>query len=322
MGSAPGELQRQYYALLNWLFLAPALPLLRIQAIGHGHHGYLYPMTAIVYGKSNAGKTDFLKTVLRLMTGLDVLVPGGDFTKTAYAAWAKRAQALPMVVDDIQRDRFQRHAVELIKSTDYFDTLPAPCLVFSANADIDGLATEVTKRAYVVPIAASIPVSAAAKDRYTRQIQQQVGTALYRAYLGRVLPDLADLAPQWDNPEPPDPYQTASSVLLEVLSEALGTTPPWARVLRLDDYLAAPDGHIRETLINLWQTRPQMFRIDRAAHQLVLEASSQTELGRWRKTLPSYLVIQQAQLSLILHLEETERFLGMRLNPRRWWQRR
>ncbi|AUW92653.1 hypothetical protein BXT84_00700 [Sulfobacillus thermotolerans] len=61
IGADPGALQRQYYALLNWLLLAPILPLLRVQALAHGHHGYLYPMVAIVYGKSNAGKTDFLK---------------------------------------------------------------------------------------------------------------------------------------------------------------------------------------------------------------------------------------------------------------------
>ncbi len=66
-----------------------------------------------------------------------------------------------------------------------------------------------------------------------------------------------------------------------------------------------------------------MFHVTRADHQLVLEASSSIELAHWRKNLPAYLVIQQAQLALILHLEETERFLGRRLTSRRWpWGRR
>ena len=313
IGSDPGVLQRQYYALLNWLLFAPILPLLRVQALAQGHHGYLYPMTAIVYGKSNAGKTDFLKTVSRLMFGMDVLVPALEFSKSKYRGWAERAQAFPLIVDDIQNRRFHDHAIELIKSTDYFRVLPAPCLVFSANTDIEGLPSEVTKRAYVVPITASIPVAAAAKDRFTALVQSGLSTALYRAYCAQVLPAARTLAAAWDQPEPPDPYQMASTVLYKPIGEALdGHLPPWCQIMTLDTYLTSHDETIRDTLHRLWKTRPDLFVIRRAANHLILTASQPAELKTWKTNIPDYLIVQQAGLSLILHLAETETFLGLR----------
>ncbi|AUW92685.1 hypothetical protein BXT84_00870 [Sulfobacillus thermotolerans] len=257
------------------------------------------------------------------MFGMDVLVPALEFSKSKYRGWAAQAHAFPLIVDDIQNRRFHDHAIELIKSSDYFRTFPAPCMVFSANTDIEGLPSEVTKRAYVVPITASIPVAAAAKDRFTAQVQQHVGTALYRAYCARVLPAVRRLANAWDNPEPPDPYQVASTVLYDLVGHALDGNPPsWCHTVTLDTYLTSHDVKIRDTLHRLWKTRPDLFVIRRPDNHVVLTASNPSEIKTWKTNIPDYLIVQQAGLSLILHLRETEAFLGLRLNRpflSRWW---
>jgi hypothetical protein len=55
-GDAPG-LQRSYWALVCWLYAAPFAPALRTAALRHDGSSLAYPVHAVLYGRSDGGKT-------------------------------------------------------------------------------------------------------------------------------------------------------------------------------------------------------------------------------------------------------------------------
>src|SRR5260370_26130599 len=95
-----------------------------------------------------------------------------------------------------------------------------------------------TKRSAPGHIAAASPEKRAVTERMARRAQREIGTALYRAYLQRLIPDVRAMRADIDAEAEqfPDLLARSSEILHDVLAAALGEAPNWARPLSFADY--------------------------------------------------------------------------------------
>ena len=98
-GDAEG-LRRSYWALTCWLYAAPFAPTLRSAALRHDGSPLTYHVHAVLYGRSDGGKTMFSRVISRSMFGLEQMVRGKDFTTRGPSAsatvWARSRSSSTM----------------------------------------------------------------------------------------------------------------------------------------------------------------------------------------------------------------------------------
>ena len=68
-----------------------------------------------VYGQSKAGKTSFLKTLLKLMIGQKPKASAPDYTRSSIESLKRTVKGAPIIVNDLTDTRFNQHAIETIK---------------------------------------------------------------------------------------------------------------------------------------------------------------------------------------------------------------
>ena len=220
-GDAEG-LQRSYWALACWLYAAPFAPALRTAALRHDGSPLAYPVHAVLYGRSDGGKTMFSRVISRSMFGLEQMVRGKDFTTQRALGLRERLGAIPLIVDDVNRDRFTQYVPDLVKFDHESGEGYAPILI-STNRDVTAVTPDLRKRMVVCHIDGARPRGM--PEAPARAALSGVGTALYRTYLDRLVPRLAELieALARDPHHPPDLLAVSSETLSGLLAEALGT---------------------------------------------------------------------------------------------------
>jgi len=74
--------QKDYFLFLCWFYFSPLICDLRNQAIVEQGYIFDFPLFAVLYGKSNCGKTRLIETVMKSMFGYFSFVEKGYFTRT------------------------------------------------------------------------------------------------------------------------------------------------------------------------------------------------------------------------------------------------
>jgi hypothetical protein len=154
-GDAPG-LQRSYWALVCWLYAAPFAPALRTAAVRHDGSPLAYPVHAVLYGRSDGGKTMFSRVISRSMFGLEQMVRGKDFTTQRALGLRERLGAIPLIVDDVNRDRFTQYVPDLVKFDHESGEGYSPILI-STNRDVTAVTPDLRKRMVVCHIDGARP---------------------------------------------------------------------------------------------------------------------------------------------------------------------
>ena len=109
-GDVPA-LQRDYFILMSWLYFSPFFCELRSLALLQDSDVIRYPSFAIVFGKSNCGKTSLVETLSTSMFGFAPTVDKGGFTRAQLRSLQYAYKRLPVVFDDIGRTVFRNHGV-------------------------------------------------------------------------------------------------------------------------------------------------------------------------------------------------------------------
>ena len=112
-------MQRRYFEFANWFFCSPFMGYMRNMATHYNHNLLPYPVFGLVYGKSKAGKTSFLETLLKMMIGQKTKLSAPDFTRSTIEALKEKVKGAPIIVDDLTNTRFNQHAIETIKNDDF-----------------------------------------------------------------------------------------------------------------------------------------------------------------------------------------------------------
>jgi hypothetical protein len=308
-GDAPG-LQQGYWALMCWLYAAPFAPALRTAALRHDGSPLAYPVHAVLYGRSDGGKTMFSRVVSRSMFGLEQMVRGKDFTTQRALGLRERLGAIPLIVDDVNRDRFTQYVPDLVK-LDHESGLGYAPILISTNRDVTAVTPDLRKRMVVCHIDGARPRGIS--EAPARAALSGMGTALYRAYLDRLVPRLAELAEAIarDPHHPPDFLRASSQTLAGLLEEALGAAPAWARPVAQEEIERLKDKPLLDLLDDILAQNSERVRINRASGDLVVDfGGDHHQAARFEKLVPAQALKGRFADAVKLDLDALERDFG------------
>jgi hypothetical protein len=90
-GNAAGAIE-VYWAFLVWLYAAPAAPHLRQAAVPAGIDPWVYPVYAVLFGRSSGGKTLFTKIAARSMFGFEKMASSPPIARSDCASVSGRSR--------------------------------------------------------------------------------------------------------------------------------------------------------------------------------------------------------------------------------------
>jgi hypothetical protein len=317
------ELVQDYNAFMTWLFAAPFICLARRAALQNDLNLLRYPACGVLYGKSNAGKTDLTRVLLRAMFGQEWWLDVKDFNSTNFYAAAERGGSFPIVVDDISTDKFRDPAKPLIKRDRQNGLFPV--LVLSTNQDVRAVEPDVLKRAVVVHADASTPIAMSSANNFVARVNRKLGTALYRRILGRMLASWPKFMNEFhEQAITEDPAERgsadliglSSSTLRAVLGEAIGSIPDWCEPVDVRTLISMNGRKIKDRMRTHWEYQRRSFEVARNTNRLIWTISDVRDRNDFRKDLPGHVFCDVTQDKLILWLDKAEEYFGIDFSRR------
>ena len=318
-------MQNRYFEFANWFFTSPFLAQIRNMAVLYNQNLLPYPVFGLLYGQSKAGKTTFLETLLKMMIGQKTKIAAPEFTRVNIENLKRTVKGAPIIVDDLMQTRFQSYAVETIKNDDFgvSERLQHyPAVVISANEDVKAVAPEVTRRTVICRVQAGLKNTELMKNSIVKRVQRNIGTALYREYLRRMLekiPDMLNELKSDEDAEAPDILAVSSQILCTIIREHhKGEIPPFVRELTLEDYFSekVTGSHAIKAISSAWKINNKAFTVDKKSGQLRYNAGQTWEADRIIKELPEDLEAHKSREWIIMDLDKAREFFGINFKKR------
>lgn len=319
----PLLMQRDYFAFLSWLYISPFMSDLLAEGLRADHSPHKYPLYAVLMGKSSSGKTTAAHVFLRSMIGPNLIDrPGQDLGKRNLRGLQAESGRLPVYFNDVEREKLKSIASDLKNTAEMHDGegLLTP-IVISLNGNELGLEDELRKRLHLIQTSHALDPTRLAQEQRDElharasRTSKRIGTALYSAYLFRLLPILDDaelLAPVLS-----DPLKLSSSLLVETLA-ACGHQPAWAREVSVHRDEERVMQQTRSTLLNLWNLPNHGWVIKHDRVFIPLREDMRVGAAFTRTIPDSLLLPGSTNGNLIVQREGLERLMGMRFK-KGWW---
>ena len=315
----PRGMQLRYYEFANWFFCSPFMAIMRDTAIRFDQQKLPYPVFGLLYGQSKAGKTSFLETLLKMMIGQKPKISAPEFTRSSIDDLRFRVRGAPIIVDDLTNARFNQHAVETIKNdefgyTDHLTNYSA--VVISANEDVKAVSQEVIRRTVICRVEAGLTNTEVMQSNIVRKVQSKIGTAFYREYLYRMIPEVESLLDSMkddDSDCAPDILQKSSEILFAIISENVSTVPDYIRKLSLIDYFGenVTGKNAKKIIQRAWRTSKQEFVINEKANELRYNMGNPFDADRLLKELPETLEGRKSRDWVVMNLSEARHFFEL-----------
>ena len=324
-------LQRDYFILAAWLYFSPFMCDLRSLALLRDSDAIRYPSFAIVFGKSNCGKTSLVDTLMTSMVGLAHTVDKRSFTTAQLRGLQQGYKRFPVVFDDIGRRAFNNYGKDMIKEELQPAVAEYPGFILSMNAEPQSFPDEVVKRSMMIYTTTALPAhDEGLRQRLQGRIQEMrrdLTGHLYRRYLANVMDSLDE------ERLPEDWLALSSGVLSTILSEATaGAVPGWCQPVTWLGYAEKRYDRVKARLINLLRDSTQAKSEGETPNGWMIDGNRvivwepRDLFGRrgfdW-EDVPSTLIDEDASGGnrTVLHLNGLETFLGQGLRRRRrWWK--
>jgi hypothetical protein len=328
-GNVP-RLQRDYFTLMAWLYFSPFMCDMRSLALLRDSDVIRFPSFAIIFGKSNCGKTCLIDTLMTSMFGFVPSIEKQSFTATQLRGLQQAYRRLPVVFDDIGRRAFMTHGRDIIKDEMQPPVHEYPGFVLSMNAEPQSFPDEVVKRSLMIYTTTALPPhNEELRQRLQGKIQEMrhgLTGHLYRRYLVEVLNRI-------DNERLPDDWLALSSgVLSRIISDATDSRPPgWCQPLTWLGYAEKRYDRVKARLDNLLRPGayarkegevPNGWKIE---GKKIIVWEQRDAFGRpgfeW-DDVPSTLIDEESsgRGRTVLQKASTEQFLGHGLHGlRNWW---
>ena len=317
---------KSYWTFLCWLYAAPVAPWLRQAAIVNSGDPLAYPVFGILYGRPNGGKSWFSEIAASSMFGpVWKQLRGATFTANRVLGLREQLGAIPLLIDDVNRDRFTREVPDLVKFDRERATLYAPVII-STNKQVSAVSPDIRKRAVVCLIDAAIPDQHATSKEIAHRAHSQIGTAFYRAYLQRLLPLLPAMREQLAvRPmAPPDLLEVSSRVLHDLTVSCLGNVPEWVAPVTNDERLAMNDRPLLDQLNDIAANHDDRIAINRKAGELTLNfGGDHIQANNFEKLVPAFALKRRFADSVTIDLSALEKIYGRQAfsRRRRWFAR-
>ena len=322
------RLQRDYFTLWAWLYFSPFMCDLRNLALVRNEDVIRYPSFAVVFGKSNCGKSTLLDMLTTSMFGKPNAVDKSSFTTAKLRALQQGYKRLPVVFDDIGRRVFNEHGREIIK-----DEMPPaaheyPGFVLSMNAEPTAFPDEIVKRCMMIYTTTALPPHNEGlrqmMDSQIRRVTRELTGHVYRRYLAEILDKLNR------DPLPEDWLLLSSKTLRSVIAGAVNEaeSAAWLQPISWLDYADKRYDRVKSRLDDLLRPAAMLKNEGESPNGWLLEENrvlvleQLTAFGRrgfsW-EDVPSTLVDEDARIGgrTVLHRANLEEFLGRPLAPSR-----
>lgn len=327
-GNVP-RLQRDYFTLMSWLYFSPFICDMRSLALLQDSDVIRFPSFAIIFGKSNCGKTSLVDTLMTSMFGYAHTIDKQSFTASKLRGLQQAYKRFPVVFDDIGRRAFMLHGRDIIKDEMQPPVTECPGFILSMNAEPQSFPDEVVKRSMMIYTTTALPPqNEALRQQLQSKIQEMrrgLTGYLYRRYLVEIMDCLES------ERLPEDWLALSSGVLSKIISDVIDGSPPhWCQPVTWLSYAAKRYDRVKARLNNL--LRPSAYNKDEAEvlsgwkieRDKIIVWEQRDVFGRrgfeW-DDVPSTLIDEEASGGdrTVLHRASLEGFLGRRLHPRRWW---
>jgi hypothetical protein len=311
-----------YWAFLVWLCAAPSAPFLRQAAVPAGIDAWAYPVYAVLYGRSSGGKTLFARVASRSMFGFVKTIKSKEFTTPRALGFRDQLGAIPLLIDDVSRDRFSKYIPDLVKTDQEASGAYAP-IVVTTNKDVTTISPDLTKRMVTCHINAAINENRSVAEQMGRRIEGAIGTALYRAYLQRFIPEVRTMraAIDADAVKSPELLETSADILRTVLGKALDVLPSWACPLRSSDYFGMRHRLFTDQLQEL--IADDRTTANQRARELIVDFGEDMQQARqFARGAPDFVFKSQIGGKIKLDLNALENAMDFTAAARPpWWRR-
>ena len=248
-GNVP-RLQRDYFTLMAWLYFSPFICDMRSLALIQDSDIIRYPSFAIVFGKSNCGKTSLVDTLMTSMFGFAATKDKRSFTAAQLRGLQQAYKRFPVVFDDIGRRAFSSHGRDIIKDEMQPPVTEYPGFVLSMNADPQSFPDEIVKRSMMIYTTTALPPhdEELRQELHTKLQEMRRGLTghLYRNYLVEVMDQLEE------ERLPDDWLALSSGVLSRIISHVTnGTLPHWCQTVTWLNYAEKRYDRVKARLITL-----------------------------------------------------------------------
>jgi hypothetical protein len=327
-GNVP-RLQRDYFALTSWLYFSPFICDMRSLALLQDRDVIRFPTFAIIFGKSNCGKTCLVDTLLTSMFGYAHTIDKQSFTASRLRGLQQAYKRFPVVFDDISRTAFNRHGRDMIKDEMQPPVRESPGFTLSMNAEPQSFPDEVVKRSMMIYTTTALPPqNEELRQRLQTKIQEmrrRLTGHLYRRYLVEVMEHL-------ESERLPEDWLVLSSGVLSsiILDVTDSSTPHWCQPVTWLGYAEKRYDRVKARLDNLLRLSsytknegeiPNGWKIE---GDKIIVWEQRDAFGRrgfeW-DDVPSTLIDVDSSGGdrTVLHRVSLEQFLGRPLRRRRWW---
>jgi hypothetical protein len=313
-----------YWAFLVWLYAAPAAAHLRQAAVPAGIDPWVYPVYAVLFGRSSGGKTLFTRIAARSMFGFEKMIRSGQFTANRALGLRDQLGAIPLLIDDVTRDKFTSHVPDLVRTDQEIGGQYAP-IVLTTNRDVAAVPPDLSKRMVTCHIDAAIPENRSITERIARRAQNEIGTALYRAYLQHLIPAAREMRAEIDADAEtfPDLLACSATLLREVIGSALGNLPDWARPLTFTDYFGIRHRRFRDQLGEMLRHADDRVSVNRRSGELTISFGGDTnQAAQFARSVPDFALKGRFADLVKLDLQALEQEMGFAVGRSPgWWHR-
>ncbi len=318
---AVDETLRRYWAFWVWLYAAPAAGFLRQAAIARHIDPWLYPLFAILYGRSSGGKTTLSRVLVRSMFGQERILRSSEFTRARVEMLMLTVGAHPIIAEDVANARFIQHVPELVRN-DFQSSAQCPPVIIATNRDVEAIAQDISKRALMVYVGMAIAEGQAGKSSLPRRVLDEVKTAFYQAYLNRWYPRVQAMRASIEKgDDPPDIFKASSEILRELLAEFAGWVPEWAHPLDYQKVFALRHRRFIEELERFMEQHPDGVHIDRGRKEIILDfGGDHNQARQFARSVPDFILKSKTVDKVVMDLEALEDELGLQFAKAGWWK--
>lgn len=316
------EYRRSFWKLLVWYFSSPFIPYLRSLALeNHRDINFKYPMFSLLYGKSNCGKTMFLRFVTRLITGKDAyILEGKNTTCSKLSKYKYNCKNLPLNIDEVSRGRWRTYSPLIKEDTFGFrKTNSYAPIVFITN-EIESITMDLRKRCITLNLDSTIDFPKTINnDEFIKILDSTFDrTALFSEFASRMFSQVENLATKIINKEDTaedNILHSASLILKEIFEEHLEVLPEYVRELKLvgdyfNTFIMAKSA--LEALDLGLRVEPELFTFNEKENLLIYKnpgISDKKILENIKNEMPPSCNAKVSLGSLSMNLNEAKKFL-------------
>ena len=321
------RLQRDYFILWSWMYFSPFMCDVRSLALIRGRDVIRYPSFAIVFGKSNCGKTSLVDTLMTSMLGGAYNVEKANFTAARLRALQQGFKRHPVVFDDIGGRAFRTYGSDMIKDELLPPVAEYPGFVLSMNRQPKSFPDEIVKRSLMIYTTTALPqydeeLRQRMDDRI-KTVSEGLSGHLYKRYLCEILEKLEQ------EPLPDDWLFLSSSTLARIIGDPTNTSGQgWCVPMTWLEYADKRYDRVKDRLNGLLRPSamaghegetPNGWAIE---NDRIIVWEQRDAFGRrgfdW-EDVPSTLVDEDASGGnrTVLHKAQLEEFLDRKFRPKR-----